>query len=165
MKKTTIAKKEPEKKKPAPSKKEAKPATKVIHKAAPKAKPAELPTMDKFPSIRKGSKETGYITLLQTNLKNRGYYTGDVNGKFGDELEKAVMEFQKDLGKPLSGSVGPKTWEALQTSLVRKITESAPVPPPVQKPNIQVIIGGLTRFQAEVLVKMFSEHMDCHIVI
>lgn len=158
--------KKTEKKAPTPSRKPVV-KTKPTAKKAPEAKkPApSLPEIKDFPSIKKGSKETGYITLLQANLKNRGFYQGDVDGKFGDELEKAVMDFQKALGKPLNGSVGPKTWEALQKSDIRKEVPAPVAPPPAPKPNIRVVIEGLNRYQAELLVKLFSESMDCHIVI
>ena len=141
----------------------AKPKRPAAKKPAPEKKPVELPTMESFPSLKKNSKETGYITLLQTNLKNRGYYDGPVDGKYGDNTEKAVMEFQKDLGKPISGTVGPKTWEQLKTSNVVRVKAPVAPPPPV-KPNIKVIIEGLNRYQADLLVKLFSESMDCHIV-
>lgn len=158
--------KKAEKKVPAPSRKpivKTKPAAKKTPEAK---KPApSLPEIKDFPSIKKGSKETGYITLLQTNLKNRGFYQGEIDGKFGDELEKAVMDFQKALGKPRNGSVGPKTWDAIQKSDVRKAPVAPVAPPPAPKPNIRVVIEGLNRYQAELLVKLFSESMDCHIVI
>lgn len=158
--KTTVkAGKTTEQKEPVPSRKPIV-KTKPTAKKTPEAKKPEpsLPEIKDFPSIKKGSKETGYITLLQMNLKNRGFYHGEIDGKFGDELEKAVMDFQKALGKPLNGSVGPKTWDALQKSDVRKAL-------PAPKPNIRVVIEGLNRYQAELLVKLFSENMDCHIVI
>lgn len=140
-----------------------------------KAKPTEvklppLPEMKNFPSIKKGSKEIGYITLLQTNLKNRGYYDGKVDGKFGPKTEQAVMDFQKDLGKPISGSVGPKTWEQLEKNTAVKIQpkkpESAPQPqqPVSNSQGCRVLIDGLTRYQADLLVKLLQGHTDCRIL-
>lgn len=175
-------KKEPEKKvqKKATEKKQpvkTKPAVKKTPVVKPKkeaAKPLpETPTMAAFPSVKRGD-QNGYITLLQTNLQNRGYYAGKVDGKFGPKTEQAVMDFQKDLGKPVSGSVGPKTWEALQKSNVVKLQakKEEPIiqpevvrqvaPPPAN--GVSVIIEGLTRYQADLLVKLFQGHTDCRIL-
>lgn len=157
-----------EQKKPAQTKK-----AKVVT-IKPKKEPEviELPTMETFPSLRKGSKEPGYITLLQTNLKNRGYYEGKVDGNFGDKTEKAVMEFQKDLKKPLNGTVGPKTWEALQKSDLKRAKPQAVQQQPALQPQPQsptgigtrVLIEGLSKFQAELLVKLFAGHVECRIL-
>lgn len=134
-----------------------------------------LPEMKNFPTIKKGSKESGYITLIQTNLKNRGYFEGKVDGKFGDKTEQAVMEFQKDLGKPVSGSVGPKTWEQLGKSTVVKINAQPKQPPiepiikagesqPANNQNCSVVIEGLTKYQADLLIKLFQGHTECRIL-
>lgn len=132
-----------------------------------------LPEMANFPTVKKGSKETGYITLLQTNLKNRGYYNGKIDGKFGDRTEQAVKDFQKDLGKPISGSVGPKTWEQLSKSMAVKIQpkkpEAEPVKPQTQPESQQlqgtrVLIEGLSRYQADLLVKLLQGHTECRIL-
>ena len=163
-----MAVKKTETKKAAPKKTTAtakttakKPASKPT---ARKQEPVALPTMDQFPSLKKRTKETGYVTLLQTNLKNRGYYDGPVDGKYGDKTEAAVKEFQKDLGKPISGTVGPKTWDQLKTSTVSRVKAPEPAPAPPPKPNVKVVIEGLSRYQAELLVKLFSENTECHIL-
>ena len=151
-----------------------------LTKTSAKKKPTEeklppLPEMKNFPSVKKGSKETGYITLLQTNLKNRGYYDGKVDGKFGSKTEQAVMDFQKDLGKPISGSVGPKTWEQLEKSTIARIKQPVqPLPTdpvithqgqePVSNQGCRVLIEGLTRYQADLLIKLLQGHTDCRIL-
>ena len=151
--------------------------TKPAVKKAPVVKPAtpklknEMPTFSTMPTVKRGSKETGPITLLQMNLKNRGYYDGKVDGNFGPKTESSVKEFQKDLGKPISGSVGKKTWEALQDSKLTKIRQE--VQPVVQEvPQVnnapagtcRVLIEGLTRFQAEMLVKLLSGNTSCRVL-
>ena len=153
---------------------------KTTTKKTVKKKPVEeklppLPEMKNFPTVKKGSKELGYITLLQTNLKNRGYFEGKVDGKFDDKTEQAVMEFQKDLGKPVSGSVGPKTWEQLEKSTVVKIHAQpkqlpidpmikASAPQPTNNQGCRVVIEGLTKYQADLLIKLFQGHTECHIL-
>lgn len=127
----------------------------------------EAPTMDQFPSLKKGSNETGPITFLQANLKQRGFYKGSIDGNFGPNTEKAVIEFQKALDKPVSGTVGPKTWEALQKSDVRaKVAAPVAAPQPQQQtgPGTRVLIEGLSKFQAELLVKLLSGHTECRIL-
>ncbi|MBR4767581.1 MAG: peptidoglycan-binding protein [Lachnospiraceae bacterium] len=160
MKKATVkteVKKAPAKK--APVKKE------PAKKRSTIQDPIELPTMTTFPTVKKGD-SNGYVTLLQTNLQNRGYYSGKVDGKFGDKTEKAVLEFQKDLKKPLNGSVGPKTWEALQKSNVVKVSEKKETPSQVQPSStgVKILIEGLSRYQADLLVKLLSGHTECRIL-
>lgn len=171
-------KKEPTTKKPAarptPVKKQDKAkkaeAKKVIKKPTQKEPEIlEAPTINNFPSLKKGSNETGPITFLQANLKQRGFYKGPIDGNFGPNTEKAVIEFQKALDKPVSGTVGPKTWEALQKSDVRaKVVAPVMAPQPQQQvgsaAGTRVLIEGLSKFQAELLVKLLSGHTECRIL-
>jgi len=150
----------------------------------PKKKVTELktPVMSDFPTARKGDKN-GNITLIQMNLNNRGYDIGPggIDGVFGNDLLSAVKEFQKDIGMSVpNGIVGPKTWKALQESKVVKIKSepaSDPIPEPAKTtdpvaaiPDQQavqtvvyeqrMIIDGLTRFQADMLMKLFNGSLD-----
>lgn len=69
------------------------------------------------PTLRKGDKGQ-YVTLLQTQLANRGYDLGKygVDGDFGSATEKAVKAFQQDSGLMVDGVVGKSTWEAFEQS-------------------------------------------------
>ena len=151
--------------KAAPVKEEKKQVTKT-RPVKPKTQSANLPTMDTFPSVKKGD-SNGYVTLLQTNLKNRGYYEGKVDGKFGDKTEKALNEFQKDAKKPQNATVGGKTWALLQKSTIVKLKAEPPkadIQPQQPSPGVSVVIEGLTRYQADLLVKLFQGNTSCHIV-
>lgn len=53
------------------------------------------------------------VRQIQTALKNRGYYTGKVDGIFGKLTTAAVKKFQKDYGLKVDGIVGPVTMKAL----------------------------------------------------
>ncbi|NSW82019.1 MAG: peptidoglycan-binding protein [Syntrophothermus sp.] len=53
------------------------------------------------------------VTRLQETLKERGYLTGDADGKFGPETRKAVLAFQKANSLEADGIVGPLTRQAL----------------------------------------------------
>ena len=177
--KKPVNKKEITKKAPV-TKQAVKPAPKTKSQPKPKtdAKIVELPVMDQFPTIRKGSTDKAFITVAQANLINRGYEL-KLNGKFDEKMADVVAEFQKDVGmKMITGSIGPKTWEALQNSDVHK-EQSKPEPKPASaftivdpKPvkqqatnsECRVLIEGLTRYQADLLVKIFKGSIECRIL-
>jgi N-acetylmuramoyl-L-alanine amidase len=48
-------------------------------------------------------------------LKDAGYDVGKwgCDGEFGNDTNRAVVEFQKDKGLEADGIVGPLTWAAL----------------------------------------------------
>lgn len=52
---------------------------------------------------------------IQSALKNAGFYTEKVDGKFGQKTKKAVEDFQKANGLTIDGKVGPDTWNKLKT--------------------------------------------------
>lgn len=56
------------------------------------------------------------VRQIQTVLKNRGYYTGKVDGIFGKLTTAAVKRFQSDYGLKVDGIVGPVTLKALGIS-------------------------------------------------
>jgi len=88
---------------------------------SPAPKPEPEPSADR-PTIRKGDKGV-YVTLAQTELKNKGYDLGKwgVDGDFGSATESAVKAFQKDCGLTPDGIVGKKTWEALDSATPVKL--------------------------------------------
>ena len=70
---------------------------------------------------------TGYITLengssgeqvrtLQNRLKELGYYSGNVDGNFGEGTEAAVMAFQQRNNLTVDGKAGPATQRVLYGS-------------------------------------------------
>jgi len=62
--------------------------------------------------VQKGS--TGErVKAIQQALKDRGYYSGSVDGQFGQQTCNAVMAFQKDRGLTPDGIAGRKTQNAL----------------------------------------------------
>ena len=63
-------------------------------------------------TLRRG--DTGNeVRTLQTALTRAGYDPGAINGVFGAQTERAVMQFQRVLGLPVDGIVGPRTWSFL----------------------------------------------------
>lgn len=64
------------------------------------------------PTLRMGDSGIN-VSKLQTELTNRGYNVGTIDGKFGQKTFSGVIEFQKDNGLVSDGIVGQKTWAAL----------------------------------------------------
>lgn len=63
-------------------------------------------------TYRQGS--TGeQVRVIQTKLKNWGYYDGAVDGVFGSQTVQAVKYFQRKNGLTADGIVGPATLRAL----------------------------------------------------
>lgn len=84
----------------------------------PTPAPTAKPTATKQPSsgaLRNGS--TGQnVRNLQQKLKNLGYYSGSVDGDFGDGTESALREFQRVNGLSVDGVAGSRTLSALNSS-------------------------------------------------
>ena len=53
------------------------------------------------------------VAVLQAILTARGYYTGPLDGLFGDTLDAAVRKFQSEHDLDPDGVVGPLTWAEL----------------------------------------------------
>lgn len=101
------------------------------------------PVTESRPTLRKGSRGE-YVTLLQTQLINRGYNVGSTgaDGVFGANTDSAVRAFQKANGLTVDGIVGPKTYAAL---------DKVPEAPAATLYNVQ--INGLTKDQVTKLLK------------
>ena len=57
------------------------------------------------------------VAWLQQGLANLGFYTGEVDGLFGDRTIRAVKAFQRECGLPADGMVGTLTRERLEAEL------------------------------------------------
>ena len=53
------------------------------------------------------------VKKIQTVLKSKGYYKGNIDGIFGTKTKNAVISFQKDKGLKADGIAGEKTLKAL----------------------------------------------------
>ena len=63
--------------------------------------------------VTKKGMEGVQVKGLQTMLKEYGYYSATIDGKFGDKTEASVKAFQKAEGLDVDGLVGEKTWARL----------------------------------------------------
>ena len=69
----------------------------------------------KYTTLRPGDSGTAVRNLQQT-LKNKGYYSGSVDGKYGAATTAAVVAFQSAQGLRVDGKAGPATQRALFTT-------------------------------------------------
>lgn len=65
--------------------------------------------------LKFGSRGNG-VVRLQQELRNKGYYTGSVDGIFGIGTENAAINFQRDYGLAIDGIAGKQTLSALYNS-------------------------------------------------
>lgn len=63
--------------------------------------------------VTKKGMEGVQVKGLQTMLKEYGYYSATIDGKFGDKTEASVKAFQKAEGLDVDGIVGKATWSRL----------------------------------------------------
>jgi peptidoglycan hydrolase-like protein with peptidoglycan-binding domain len=54
------------------------------------------------------------VAALQRALAQRGYYKGRIDDKMGPETRRAIREFQRNQGLPMSGRVDNATIDALK---------------------------------------------------
>ena len=67
------------------------------------------------PILRTGS-QGDEVKNLQSRLKTLGYYTGEIDGQFGQETRTAVADFQKNNGLAADGLAGEETRKILYSA-------------------------------------------------
>lgn len=72
------------------------------------------------------------VKSLQGRLKELGYYTGAVDGKFGSGTVAAVLAFQRAYGLTADGVAGKKTYDKLYGSTAVPTAAPAPTSAPQQ---------------------------------
>ncbi len=67
------------------------------------------------PTLRVGSRGEA-VKQLQTQLQQLGYFSGTVDGIYGNATRQAIVEFQTATGMPVDGMAGAETIAQLQTA-------------------------------------------------
>lgn len=62
--------------------------------------------------LRPGDRGIG-VLVLQRRLRQKGYFWGQVNGKYDTATRSALWGFQKSQGLRMGSEVGPAVWKAL----------------------------------------------------
>ena len=70
-----------------------------------------------------------WVTSLQRDLDQLGYYQGPIDGILGPETTAAVQAFQAANGLTVDGIAGPQTLAALQQVIASAGNETVPSPP------------------------------------
>ena len=66
-----------------------------------------------LPALSRRGSRGEEVKQIQTVLKYRELYEGNIDGIYGSQTEKAVIQFQKQMGLTPDGIVGPKTLSAM----------------------------------------------------
>ncbi len=100
------------------------------------------------PVLRVGS--TGdEVTELQTRLKELGYYSGDVDGQYGNGTKEAVRLFQQQNGLDADGLFGGDTRSALFAEDAQAYVAPTDTPAPEDTATIAPEDGTVVSFDAE----------------
>ena len=67
------------------------------------------------------------VTNLQSRLKTLGYYSGEIDGQFGNATREAVMLFQYQNGLDTDGVVGSETRALLFRLMPRCLSQRRPL--------------------------------------
>lgn len=75
------------------------------------------------------------VVTLQNRLKKLGYYSGNVDGDFGESTANAVRAFQRRNGLTVDGRVGDATAAQLFSSSAKAAATATPKPTSTPKPT------------------------------
>lgn len=75
--------------------------------------PSPAPALPERPAKLRSGAEGDAVVALQERLTELGYWNGEADGRFGGTTRQAVYALQKAAGLRRDGTVGPKTWQAL----------------------------------------------------
>ena len=77
----------------------------------------EAPATPSGPPILRPDVEGPAVAQLQRELQILDYYSGPIDGIYGEQTQTAVKQFQTDQQLEVDAIVGPSTWDALTRAL------------------------------------------------
>lgn len=95
----------------------------VAYSAAATATPAPTSTVPSR-TLRSGDSGTD-VKNVQTRLKELGYYSGSVDGKYGSGTVSAVVSFQSSNGLTMDGVAGSGTYKILYSTSAKTASEAS----------------------------------------
>lgn len=111
------------------------PYVEITYTPAPTAtaKPTPVPTIDITPNPEYKTVQMGdngeRVTELQAKLAEYGYYTGEIDGRFGNQTRRAVEAFQYQHGLSVDGIAGRRTLTVLyESDQVRPAPQASATP-------------------------------------
>ena len=109
------------------------------------ARPAtpSAPATSSQPVLRQGDMGAD-VETLQKQLLRHGFTPGDVDGQFGGQTRRALVEFQRAKGLNADGVAGPSTWQALNGAVTpRPVTPTTPSDGSVRSRMLDIARGEL----------------------
>ncbi len=99
----------------APSSQPAEPSTSAAPSTPPSA-PVTTPPPAPPRKLKVGAKGSD-VLAIQQRLTELGYWNGKADGKFGGTTQQAIYALQKAAGIGRDGTIGPKTYKALDAGV------------------------------------------------
>lgn len=101
------------------------------------------PASSSQPVLRQGDMGAD-VETLQRQLLRHGFTPGDVDGQFGGQTRRALVEFQRAKGLNADGVAGPSTWQALNGPVTpRPVTPTTPANGGVRSRMLDIARGEL----------------------
>lgn len=114
------------------------------HAAAPSASRDYVPTSRRHSAaapqsgVQRVGLSSDQVRAVQQNLADRGYDTGQVDGRWGKRTQQALRDFQRDQNMQANGRPDPQTLAALGVESGSPATQTGQLPaeaPPMDQPQ------------------------------
>ena len=111
----------------------------------PTPSPTPVPTIDMTPNPAYKTVQMGdngdLVRQMQEKLAEYGYYTGDIDGRFGNGTRRAVESFQYQHGLSVDGIAGRRTLTVLyECEEIRLAPDDEPTPVPTAEAQLSVAL-------------------------
>lgn len=90
------------------------------------------------------------IRSAQMVLRDRGYYTGPINGVMSPATQTAIRQFQRDRNLPLTGAIDRRTAQALG---IASTSGSAATPVDIRNPRAERVGGDSIRIAVDAVTR------------